>query len=156
MAFPNNSDDKEYACNAEDPGSIPGLERYSGDGNDNSLQYSCLENPMEEDPGWLSRTQGVAKSQMWLNNCHFHFFTFRGLGTRKYNLPEVFYYPVVWKASLILQNCRQEERLHKYASHSLTSESCVNTSLKTWENKALILIHKFLLVFCRAKVFSCI
>jgi len=64
VAFPNNSDDKESACNAGDPGSIPGLERYSGEGNDNSLQDSCLENPMEEDPGWLSRTHGVAKSQM--------------------------------------------------------------------------------------------
>ena len=28
-----------------DPGSIPGLERSSGEGNDNPLQFSCLENP---------------------------------------------------------------------------------------------------------------
>ena len=26
---------------------IPGLGRSSGEGNDNSLQYSCLENPMD-------------------------------------------------------------------------------------------------------------
>ena len=64
MAFPNNSDDKEAACNAGDPGSIPGLGRSSGEGNDNSLQDSCLENSMEEDPGWLSRIHGVSKSRM--------------------------------------------------------------------------------------------
>ena len=30
-----------------DAGSIPGLGRTSGKGNGNSLQYSCLENPMD-------------------------------------------------------------------------------------------------------------
>ena len=28
-------------------GSIPGLGRFSGQGNDNLLQYSCLGNPMD-------------------------------------------------------------------------------------------------------------
>ena len=37
---------KESACNVEDPGSIPGLERSSGEGNGYPLQYSCLENSM--------------------------------------------------------------------------------------------------------------
>ena len=36
-----------------DPGSIPGLERYPGEGNGNPLQYSCLENPWTEEPGGL-------------------------------------------------------------------------------------------------------
>ena len=39
---------KESACNAGntgDVGSIPGLGRSPGEGNSNSLQYSCLENP---------------------------------------------------------------------------------------------------------------
>ena len=27
-----------------DPGSIPGSGRFPGEGNDNPLQYSCLEN----------------------------------------------------------------------------------------------------------------
>ena len=35
---------KESACNAGDPGSIPGLGRSPGVGNGNPLQYSCLEN----------------------------------------------------------------------------------------------------------------
>ena len=29
------------------PGSIPGLGRYPGEGNDNPLQYSCLKNSMD-------------------------------------------------------------------------------------------------------------
>ena len=44
--FPSGSEDKASACNAGDPGSIPGLGRSPGEGNGNPLQYSCLENPM--------------------------------------------------------------------------------------------------------------
>ena len=44
MDFPGGSDGKESACNAEDLGSIPGLGRSPGEGNANSLQYSCLKN----------------------------------------------------------------------------------------------------------------
>ena len=47
------SDDKESACNAGDPGSIPELGRFSGEGNDNPLQYSCLENSKTEKSGGL-------------------------------------------------------------------------------------------------------
>ena len=47
MAFPGDSDGKESAYNAEDPGSIPGSGRSPGEGNGNALQYSCLENPMD-------------------------------------------------------------------------------------------------------------
>ena len=35
------------ACNAGDPGSIPGWGRSPGEGNGNPLQHSCLENPMD-------------------------------------------------------------------------------------------------------------
>ena len=38
---------KESACNAGDLGLIPGLGRFPGEGNGNSLQYSCLENLMD-------------------------------------------------------------------------------------------------------------
>ena len=40
-------------CNAGDPGSIPGLGRSSGAENGYPLWYSCLENPMTEEPGRL-------------------------------------------------------------------------------------------------------
>ena len=45
--FPGGSDSKAYACNAGDPGAIPGLGRSPGEGNGNPLQHSCLENPMD-------------------------------------------------------------------------------------------------------------
>ena len=41
------SDGKASACNAGDPGSIPESGRSPGEGNDNSLKHSCLENPMD-------------------------------------------------------------------------------------------------------------
>ena len=45
--FPGGSEDKESACNAGDPSSIPGSRKSLGEGNGNPLQYSCLENPMD-------------------------------------------------------------------------------------------------------------
>ena len=47
MGFPGGSDGKESACNAGDPGSIPGSGRFPGEGNSNPLLYSCLENSMD-------------------------------------------------------------------------------------------------------------
>ena len=35
------------AGDVKDAGSIPGLERSSAGGHGNTLQYSCLENPMD-------------------------------------------------------------------------------------------------------------
>ena len=47
MGFPGGSDGKESVCNAADPGSIPGLGRFPGEGHGNPLRYSCLENSMD-------------------------------------------------------------------------------------------------------------
>ena len=44
-SFRGGSDGKESACSAEDLDLIPGLGRSPGEGNDNALQCSCLENP---------------------------------------------------------------------------------------------------------------
>ena len=44
IGFPDGSDGKEYACNARDPGLIPGSRRSPGVENGNPFQYSCLEN----------------------------------------------------------------------------------------------------------------
>ena len=41
------------AGDTEDTGSIPGLGRSPGGGNDNPLQYSCLEKSMDREPGRL-------------------------------------------------------------------------------------------------------
>ena len=58
----------EYACNAGDAGdwsSIPGLRRSPGGGNDNPLQYPCMENPMDRGARQAS-VHGVTKSRTWL------------------------------------------------------------------------------------------
>ena len=47
--FPGGSDGKVSAYNVGDPGSNPGLGRSQGEGNGNQLQYSCLENPMDQE-----------------------------------------------------------------------------------------------------------
>ena len=60
-AFPGGSDSKASAYNAGDPASIPGSGRSPGEGNGSPLQYSCLENPMNEG-AWLATVHGVAKS----------------------------------------------------------------------------------------------
>ena len=44
---------KNPLANAGDEGSIPGSGRSPREGNGNPLQYSCLGNPMTEDPGRL-------------------------------------------------------------------------------------------------------
>ena len=61
------SDSKESACNAGDPGLIPGLGRSPGEGNSNPLQYSCLQNFMDRGARWAA-VHGVAKSWTQLSN----------------------------------------------------------------------------------------
>ena len=48
-------------------GSIPGSGRFSGAGNGNPLQYSCLEKPMDRG-AWWATVHGVPKSQTQLSN----------------------------------------------------------------------------------------
>ena len=56
---------KESACNAEDVDSIPGSGRYTGEENDNLLQYSCLGNSMDRG-SWQTTVHGVAKVDIHL------------------------------------------------------------------------------------------
>ena len=61
---------KESACNAGDTGDmglIPGLGRSIGGGNNNPLQYSCLENPMDRGV-WRATVNRVAKSRTQLRD----------------------------------------------------------------------------------------
>ena len=55
------------ACNAGDPGSIPGSGRSSGEGNGYPLQYSCLENLMDRG-AWQATAHGVSKSWTQLSD----------------------------------------------------------------------------------------
>ena len=50
------------ARNAKDVGLIPGSGRSPGEGNDNPLQYSCWDNPMDRE-AWQVTANGAAKSQ---------------------------------------------------------------------------------------------
>ena len=52
---------KNPPANAEDVGLIPGLGGSPEVGNDNLLQYSCLENSTEGG-AWWAKVYGVAKS----------------------------------------------------------------------------------------------
>ena len=64
--FPDSSVGKESACNAGDPGSIPGLGRSAGKGKGYPLQYSGLRNSIN------CIVHGAAKSQTQLSDFHFH------------------------------------------------------------------------------------
>ena len=57
--FPGGLDSKESACNAGDPGSIPGWGRSPGGENGNPLHY-CLENPTDRG-AWQATVHGVSK-----------------------------------------------------------------------------------------------
>ena len=59
MPVPGCSDGKEYTCNVGDLGSISESRRSPGEGNDNPLQYSYLENPMDKG-AWWAAVHGVA------------------------------------------------------------------------------------------------
>ena len=61
MGFPHGSVGKESACNAGEPGSIPGLRRSPEEGNGNLFQYSCLKSPMDRGIWWAT-VQRVAES----------------------------------------------------------------------------------------------
>ena len=49
------------AGDTRDLGSIPGSGRSPGEGNDNPLQYSCLENPMNRE-AWRATVNGVSRA----------------------------------------------------------------------------------------------
>ena len=65
---------KASACNARDPGLIPGLGRSPGEGKGNPLQHSCLENSMD---GGTSKATvhgaTVLKESDTTERFHFHF-----------------------------------------------------------------------------------
>ena len=67
MGFPGESDGKESACNAGDPGSVPELGRSSGEQNGNPPQYSCLKNPVDGGTWWAT-VHGISKSRTRLSN----------------------------------------------------------------------------------------
>ena len=67
MGVPGSSADKESTSSAGDLGLIPGLRRSPGEGIGYSLQYSCLDNPMDRG-AWRATVHGVTKSQTRLSD----------------------------------------------------------------------------------------
>jgi len=67
MGFPGGSVGKESTCKAGHPASIPGWERSPGEGNGNSLQYSCLENLMDRG-AWRATVHGLVMSRTRLSD----------------------------------------------------------------------------------------
>ena len=67
MGFPDGSDCKESASNAEDTGLTPGSVRSPGGGNGYPLQYYYLENSMDRG-AWWATVHGVSKSQTGLSD----------------------------------------------------------------------------------------
>ena len=65
--FPDASVVENQLVNAGDAGSIPGLGSFSGVGNGNPLQYSCLENPMDRG-AWKATIREVINSWTWLSD----------------------------------------------------------------------------------------
>ena len=68
--IPHGSAGKESSCKAGDIAnlcSIPRSRRSPREGNDNPLQYSCLENPMDRG-AQQAVVHGTAKSWIWLSN----------------------------------------------------------------------------------------
>ena len=66
MGFLGGSVVKNLPTKAGEAGSITGSGRSPGWRNDNPLQYSCLENPMDRG-AWQATVHGVAKSHTQLS-----------------------------------------------------------------------------------------
>ena len=70
MGFPHSSVSKESACNAGNPGLIPGSGRSPGERDDNLLHYFCLGDLIDRG-AWQATGHGVAEESdttEWLNN----------------------------------------------------------------------------------------
>ena len=90
LGFPGGLDGKESACNAGDPGSIPGPGRSFGVGNGSPFQYSCLENSIDRG-AWWATVYEVENSRKLPIDFHFIFFLSyprEGTADRTYGLVE--------------------------------------------------------------------
>ena len=80
VGLPCGSDSKASAYNSGHPGSIPVSGRSPRRGNGNPLQYSCLENHIDQG-AWWATVHGVAKSRTQLSDftsLHFTSGLYRG------------------------------------------------------------------------------
>ena len=64
MSFPGSSAVKNLPDNARDVSSIPESGRSPGEGNDNSLQYFCMGNPVNGGTWWATVHEEAEESDM--------------------------------------------------------------------------------------------
>ena len=73
LGLPDGLDSKGSSCNSGDPGLIPESGRSPGEGNDNPLQDSCLENSTDRG-AWQATVHGVTELEttelLTLSLCH--------------------------------------------------------------------------------------
>ena len=74
MGFPGGSDGIASACNAGDPGSIPGLGRAPGEGNGNPLWTLAWKIPWMEEPGGLQSMGPQRVGHNWMTSLSFFSF----------------------------------------------------------------------------------
>ena len=77
--FPGSSDDKEICLQCRRPSLDPWDGKIPGERNCNPLQYSCLENSMEKEPGSLLSMESQRVGHDWLTNTHTHTHTHTGI-----------------------------------------------------------------------------
>ena len=70
LDFPGGSVVKNLPANTGDTGFISGSGRFSGGGNGNPLQYSCLENPMDRGASWSYSPWDLKESNMTGDGAH--------------------------------------------------------------------------------------
>ena len=73
LGFPSSSAGKESACNAGDPGSIPGLEDPLEKGKAAHSSILGLENPVDRG-AWRAAVHGVTKSRTQVSSFHLLFY----------------------------------------------------------------------------------
>ena len=73
MGFPGGSVVKNLPSNAGNMGLIPESGRSPGEGNDNPLQYTCLENSMDRE-AWQATVYGLAKESDMTEHVCMHAF----------------------------------------------------------------------------------
>ena len=66
-SFPGSKESAYNAGDAGDVGSLAGSGRSPEVGTGNSLEYFCLDNPMDIGAWWVT-VHGVTNSQTWLSN----------------------------------------------------------------------------------------
>ena len=85
VGLPRCLSGKEVTSNAEAIGLIPASGRFPGGRHGYSLQYSCLDNPIDRG-AWQATVHRVAKSQTQLNDgVHTHTYTHIGLSQGQYD-----------------------------------------------------------------------